>query len=180
MPRVTRPAGSRKGSTMRKVAAFSLTLALALTALAAVPAGSADNLKPCNQSEVILGGTYGNVFVPAGGTCILENVTVTGNFRAVGAAEAQVIFSRVSGDVVVEDTPVAQVGWSKISGDVRFERNGESDTLSWAIRGSDIGGDCFAKENVGSRDVNGNLVEGAVRGQCKPQEWLIGTDLGSR
>ena len=135
--------------------------------------------------EVIVGGTLGNVSVPAGASCSLMNLTVDGNLKAEGAADIAMSEVTVNGNIsIAGSTGIVDINGAVIDGNIAV--TGAMTTFI-QIANAQVTGNVTAADNsvegslfagqgvifVRPNDIDGNLTvvgnvlgAGALVGSC--------------
>lgn len=103
---------------MRKLFALFALLASALV----VAPGAAAGDTPCVST--LLPGTYDNVVVPPGQTCILNSVTVLGNVKALQDSRLRINSSNVGGNVEGDKADIVQVDASTVRENITIKEGG--------------------------------------------------------
>lgn len=138
-----------------------LLMCVAIVAVDARPAG-ASAATECVGT--LSGGTYGNVTVPKGESCALDDtVVITGNFTADRAVDVVLSGTSIDGDVTITKTTGSFVvinAGTTIGGNVTVNNNDEAFVIlvgSCASGGISVAGDAT---------VNGNDAVFAVAANC--------------
>jgi len=142
-----------KGNSTFKIillfAVFSLMIpAYVLTAEAA---------KPTTCTGTISSGTFKNIVVPSGESCVLlGSVVVNGNFRAEGASDIAISGTSIGGNVLIKgSTGGVSVIRADIGGHLQIERHSGIDCIG--LGSNTIGGNLKLHNNAGNGCINTGL-----------------------
>jgi hypothetical protein len=105
-----------KGITL--VAAVFMSAALVVL----LPATAEANDTECTGT--MTGGTFDNVVVPPGATCVLINATVLGNVKALEDSRLRIDFGNIFGNVEGDKADVVQIFVTDVRGQISIKEGG--------------------------------------------------------
>ena len=144
-----------KANATRALGAF--LLASAMASQSAAVAGPATT---CTGS--MTGGTYGSIEVPAGASCTLTDVTVTGQVMA-RPDSALTVFSSDLKAVHGLKAEIVRLFDNTISGNVHIHHGDTNDSgQDIVLEGNTVGGQVHIHHNVGTIRVQDNAVKGHI------------------
>lgn len=126
-----------------------------------IGAVTVENLRINNGSFCKLQGTrvLGNLFVGANATLVTSEVQVSGNLQARHAAQVKVtFFSRIDGNIQIQQSQGATISASRINGNVQFVSN----TGYVSARGNEIRGNLEVFQNSGGVLIRNNRINGSL------------------
>jgi hypothetical protein len=124
-----------------------------------IGAVAVENLRVTKGSFCKLQGTrvQGNLFVGANATLVASEVQVSGNLQARHAAQVNVtFFSRIDGNIQIQQSQGATISASRINGNVQFVSN----TGYVSARGNEIRGNLEVFQNLGGVLIRNNRING--------------------
>jgi hypothetical protein len=98
----------------------AMLMSAALVVLLASNAEANDTL--CTGT--MTGGTFDNVVVPPGATCVLIEATVLGNVKALEDSRLRIDFSDIGGNVEGDKADVVQISVSDVRGQISIKEGG--------------------------------------------------------
>jgi len=123
----------------------------------------------------------GDVTVRGGQTCVLSDLTVTGDIDVLDGGRLETTNVRVTEDIESEGHAAVLVSGGEVSGSIELDRGGEATVETVRIgdslesernsgpqrfEGNTIGGDLECEANAQAPTGGGNQVGGAREGQC--------------
>ncbi|MDO5534303.1 MAG: S-layer homology domain-containing protein [Propionibacteriaceae bacterium] len=163
---------------MRTPLRIALASVLALAPLAIAPATAhADDLT-C-RGTIANRSWDGDVVVPAGASCTLNNVRVDGNVKSYGRSQVTINAGSVKGNVQAEGSRTVTVNGTTVDGSVQVENHNSVRVLNAHIDGNiqleqggqnvvernRVNSDVQLFSNTGSQRVFDNTIDGNL--QCK-------------
>ena len=103
---------------------ITLVAALLMSAALVVllPSTAEADDTPCTGT--MTGGTFDNVVVPPGATCVLIEVTVLGNVKALEDSRLRIDFSNIGGNVEGDKADVVQIFVTDVRGQISIKEGG--------------------------------------------------------